>query len=108
MPPDGRICFENALLAANLCLLSYRQWKQERRSSIHEEPELSSAHFSEAYLDDELAFFLRAPRALMFMLIYCRVLRLFGLEPSIGKLKIGDDLKLLEVDFFLQDGVCLP
>ena len=98
----------SALLAANLCPLSYRQWKQERRSSIHEEPELSSAHFSEAYLDDELAFFLGALRALMFMLIYCRVLRLFGLEPSIGKLKIGDGLTLLGVDFFLQDGVCLP
>ena len=44
----------------------------------------------------------------MFMLIYCRVLRLFGLEPSIGKLKIGDGLTLLGVDFFLKDGVCLP
>ena len=31
-----------ALLAANLYPLSYQQWKQERRSSIHEEPELNA------------------------------------------------------------------
>ena len=83
----------SALLAANLCPLSYRQWKQARRSSIHGEPELSSAHFSEAYLHDELAFFLRAPRALMFMLIYCRVLRLFGLGLSIWEVMLYNAIR---------------
>jgi hypothetical protein len=30
------------------------------------------------------------------------------MEPSLGKLKLGDGLTMLGSDFFLEDGVCLP
>ena len=97
-------------LAAKLCPLSYREWKDERRKSrdLLGEAEQRSTHYNEAYLDDELAFLLHPLRALMFLLIYCRVLRLFGMEPSLGKLRLGDGLTMLGVDFYLEEGACLP
>lgn len=111
---DDRICQmaeKNASsLAAKLCPLSYREWKDERRKSrdLLGEAEQRSTHYNEAYLDDELAFLLHPLRALMFLLIYCRVLRLFGMEPSLGKLRLGDGLTMLGVDFYLEEGACLP
>ena len=98
----------SAFLAQRLCPPAYRQWKEERRSPILGQAEQQSAHYSEAYLDDELAFLLGPLRAVMFLLIYCRVLRIFGMEPSLGKLKLGDGLTMLGADFFLREGVCLP
>ena len=109
---DDRLCQladdHPTSLAAKLCPHRYRVWKAERLSVIQGEAELRSAHYNEAYLDDELAFLLGPLRALMFLLIYCRVLRLFGMEPSLGKLKLGDGLPMLGVDFYVQDGACIP
>lgn len=109
---DDRMCTlaadEPASLAAKLCPHSYRVWKSERQSLLQGVAELRSPHYNEAYLDDELAFMLGPLRALMFLLIYCRVLRLFGMEPSLGKLKLGDGHTMLGVDFYVHDGVCIP
>ena len=71
---DHKLCelaiADPSSLAARLCPQSYRTWKAER-SALHGQAEQGSAHYSEAYLDDELSFLLGALQAVMFLLIYC-------------------------------------